>query len=482
VRTGEEVNPFRHLEHNARENPLGVFIESVGTKLLNSEAVAYVQKIAFELRRLGIAPGALVALDLPTQLGLLFTEALFHEAVISCVLPRRYAQRVEFIVDWVISSRAEEEKVSANFLLVDASFLRQIELNPVGIRPRAYSSPKEICRLVFSSGTTGRPKAVPLTYEMIEFRSQMARAVWMRDAPFMSLLDASTVSGFFTFYASVVGGKPYLAPGTMAENITLLRRNSIKSIKTSPTQVAELVRQLDATDDRLPSIRAAQIAGSVLPPVLARRLRARTSCEIFNMYGSTEVGTVSARYTDSDDPFDAGFSTADSTIEIVDDSDQPVPAGEPGRVRCKRPLMSERYFHDPEASTASFKDGWFYPGDFGIIQPDGSLHLRGRQSEFINAGGVKLDPVQLDLFAVSLPQVMDACGFGYLDSSGLQQVGLALVTPPDADGKAIAAAIHKTFGQASPRIIVRVEEIPRNAMGKPLRSVFGERYAAPQTP
>jgi acyl-coenzyme A synthetase/AMP-(fatty) acid ligase len=297
----------------------------------------------------------------------------------------------------------------------------------------------------------------------------------------MSLLDASTVSGFFTFYASVAEGRPYLAPGTMAENITLLKRNSIKSIKTSPTQVAELVRQLDATDDRLPSIRAAQIAGSVLPPTLARRLRARTSCEIFNMYGSTEIGTVSARYTDSDDPFDAGLPTLDSIIEIVDETDQPVPVGELGRVRCKRPLMSEEYFHDPDASAASFKDGWFYPGDYGIIQPDGTLALRGRESEFINAGGVKLDPVQLDLFAVSLPQVTDACGFGFLDTFGLQQVGLALVTPPDADGKAIAAALQNAFGPAAPRIIVRVDEIPRNAMGKPLRTAFGERYAAPQT-
>ena len=477
MQTGEEVNPFRHLEHNARQDPNGVFIESVSTTLLYSEALAYVQKIAFELRRFGIGPGSLVAVDLPTQLGLLFTEALFHEAVISCVLPRQYSQRADFTIDWLISGRPEEHKVSANFLQVDPAFLRQIESNPVGVRSRAYASAQDICRLVFSSGTTGRPKAVPLTYEMIEFRSRMAREVWMRDAPFMSLLDASTVSGFFTFYASVADGRPYLAPATMAENITLLKRHAIKSIKTSPTQVAELVRQLEATDDRLPSIRAAQIAGSVLPVTLARRLRARTSSEIFNMYGSTEVGTVSARYTDSDDPFDAGLPTSGSTLEIVDESDQPVPAGVRGRVRCKRPLMSTGYFHDPDASAASFRDGWFYPGDYGTIQPDGTLTLRGRESEFINAGGVKVDPVQLDLFAVSLPGVTDACAFGYLDSAGLQQVGLALVTRPDVNGNALAAALQQAFGSASPRTIVRVEEIPRNAMGKPLRRAFTELHS-----
>jgi acyl-coenzyme A synthetase/AMP-(fatty) acid ligase len=90
---------------------------------------------------------------------------------------------------------------------------------------------------------------------------------------------------------------------------------------------------------------------------------------------------------------------------------------------------------------------------------------------------VKVDPVQLDLFAVSLPGVTDACAFGYLDSAGLQQVGLALVTRPDVNGNALAAALQQAFGSASPRTIVRVEEIPRNAMGKPLRRAFTELHS-----
>jgi long-chain acyl-CoA synthetase len=479
VQTGAEVNPYEHLEHNAQKNPDGIFLESGPTRLLNSEALTYVRKIAYELRRAGVASGSLVALDLPTGLGLLFTEALFHEALVSCVLPRRYAGRSTYPVDWVISTNATNRDSAPNFLLVDAAFLRQLELNPVGIHPRYYASATEICRLVFTSGTTGKPKAVALSFEMIEFRSQTARSVWMRDERFMSLLDAGTVSGFFTFYASVVAGAPYLAPGTMAENIEVLRTRSIGSIKASPTQVSELVRQLEATNSRLPDLKSAQIAGSVLPPQLARRLRDRTGCDIFNMYGSTEVGTVVARYKDSDDPFDAGYPTAGSSVEIVDDQGVPVPKGVQGRVRCQRPLMAEEYFRDPESSAANFRDGWFYPGDYGILQADGALTLRGRQSEFINAGGVKLDPVELDLFAVTLPMVSDACAFGYRDPSGLQQIGLALVTLENADSAQILAELSRAFGPAAPRFMVRLDEIPRNPMGKPLRAMLGQQYGTP---
>ena len=128
---------------------------------------------------------------------------------------------------------------------------------------------------------------------------------------------------------------------------------------------------------------------------------------------------------------------------------------------------------------SNFKNGWFYPGDYGILQPGGSLTLGGRQSEFINAGGIKLDPVQLDRFAVALPHVLDACGFSYPDSSGMQQIGLAVVTSPHVDGQGIASSLEKAFGPAAPRLLVRVDEIPRNAMGKPLRAEIARHHTAP---
>jgi long-chain acyl-CoA synthetase len=477
VQVDEWLNPYEYLEHNASADPHGVFLESATTSFSNVEAADYVQKIVFELRRAGLIAGEVVALDLPSELALLFTEALFHEGVVSCVLPRRFGQRSDFAVDWLISSDPAKSATGRNFLFVDDVFIRQLESNPVGIRTRAQPAPTDIARLVFSSGTTGRPKAVALTWEMVEFRSKTAREVWMRGTPFMSLLDASTASGFFTFYASVMEGLRYLASGNAERNVELLRRNFVRAIKASPVQIAELVGVLEAQDIRLPELRSALIAGSVLPPELTDRLRARTSAEIFNLYGSTEVGTASARYVDSDDPFDAGLPTSGSTIEVVDERDCPLPPRQSGMVRYKRPLMTTGYLGDDDASKASFRDGWFYPGDFGVLREDGGLTLLGRQSEFINAGGVKLDPVQLDLFAISMDGVLDACTFGYRDESGLQQVGLAVITAPDADGAALADALKDAFGPASPRLLARVDEIPRNEMGKPLRLELAERFA-----
>lgn len=134
--------------------------------------------------------------------------------------------------------------------------------------------------------------------------------------------------------------------------------------------------------------------------------------------------------------------------------------------------MATEYVGNPEATAQSFRQGWFYPGDFGVLSTDSTLTLQGRQSELLNAGGVKIDPTRLDLFAVAQDGVDDACSFAYEDRFGLLHIGLALVAPGALDVKAFIALCAAEFGGAAPQLLSRVESIPRNGMGKPLRAVL----------
>ena len=138
--------------------------------------------------------------------------------------------------------------------------------------------------------------------------------------------------------------------------------------------------------------------------------------------------------------------------------------------------MACEYFKNPEATAKCFKDGWFYPGDRGRLNKNGLLFLTGRQSEIINHGGVKIDPVTIDEHLLAYPGIEDAAAFGFMGKSGFEQVATALVAKEDFDIPALHSGLVKKFG--APVCFVRVKQIPRNQMGKVVRGQLRGRLSA----
>ena len=471
------TSPYLYLEHNADANPKGVFFRSAHQTMTNAEAIVEVKKLAYELRRLGVTAGQIVALDLPDQLSILFMEALFHEAAICTVLPDGFDSDGVLAIDWIFSHRPQAPQGDARVITVDAAFLQLVGQNPYGIRPSEV--PVETLRIVFSSGTTGTPKAIALGHEALQPFDD-ALETWFEGDPFLVLMDLGTPWGFGGFYLSVKGGRPFLCVGgaSQAEITKMAVDNTISSLKGSPAQIAAFVAEAEAEGRTLPHIQTVYVGGTVMPTGVAERMRAvAEGCTIFGMYGATETGIATSRVYETDDPSNAGQVLPGAKVEVVDDSDEVVPVGVPGRVRHQTPGMVQEYLGDPYASAQSFREGWFYPGDLGLIRPDGGLTLTGRESEVLNAGGVKIDPNRLDHFAIGEPAVIDACAFDYARNSGIRGIGIALVTEDDLDVPALNARFAQEFGTAAPSLVARVESIPRNAMGKPMRRTLAERYS-----
>jgi len=470
------LNPFLYLQSNADANPHGVFSRSVDETMTNAEAVVWVKKLAFEFRRLGMRAGDVVALELPDQLAILFTEAAYHEGAITTILPAGYAADGSVPVDWTFSRRPVQPADGERVIPVTPRFLQRVEENPYGISP-TDNSPDTV-RIVFSSGTTGTPNAIPLSRRAMQSFDD-ALETWFQGDPFLVMMDFATPWGFGGFYLSVKGGRPFLCVGgaDAAALIRLADDNSVTSLKGSPAQIAGLVDELETQGRTLPSVETVFVGGTVMPPGVADRTRrAMAGCEIYSMYGSTEATIATSRRYDSDDPSNAGEILPGSTIEIVDDDDQPVPPGTAGRIRHKSPGMIHEYLGNAEASARAFRDGWFYSGDLGFIRPDGGLTLTGRESEVLNAGGVKVDPNRIDHAALRQPQVTDACSFEYETASGLKQIGIAIVAEDGIEVEKFIAALAAEFGPAAPKLVARVDEVPRNAMGKPMRRTLAERY------
>ncbi len=475
--TSEDLlNPFLYLQANADRDPHGVFSQSADQSVTNAEALVSAKKLAFELRRLGVKPGHVVALDLPDQLSILFTEALFHEAALSTVLPDGYVSDGVFQVDWLFTKRSNPTpQHGARVVNVDARFLQQVEENPYGIRPR--NEPIDTLRIVFSSGTTGNARAIPFARNAL-VRFDDVQTGFQGD-PFLVLMNFGTLWGFGGFYHSVMDGRPFLSVGgaTPEAIVSIATQNSVKSLRGSPAQIASFVDVLEDQQRTIPSVEMVFIGGTVMPPRLADRMRrAAEGCRIISMYGSTEAKIATNRLYESDDASDAGQILPNVTLQIVDENDRVLPDGHEGRIRYQGPGMVNEYLGDPEATRRAFRDGWFYPGDLGFIRQDKGLTLTGRDSELLNSGGVKIDPTKLDHFALQNPKVIDACSFEYATGSGIRQIGIALVTHDDIDVQALIADFKAEFRTAAPMLVSRVESIPRNPMGKPLRRTLAEKY------
>ena len=105
------------------------------------------------------------------------------------------------------------------------------------------------------------------------------------------------------------------------------------------------------------------------------------------------------------------------------------------------------------------------------------LTLAGRESEVLNAGGVKTDPNRVDNVALQSPGVLDAASFEYVTASGIHAIGLVVVTDDDIDASALVAELKAQLGTSAPTLVARVESIQRTATGKPMRRALSEKYS-----
>ncbi len=473
----ERPQPFDHLLRQVRTNPQDTAVASASGDFTYRDLFDHSKRIASLLRERGVRPGQVVATDVPAHLQLFFMAALFHEACIGCTYPGPGV--LDDRIDWLLTSLPDSGFRQERTVVVDDKFFAQSATESLAIDANEFESFDVVCRLLFSSGTTGTPHAIPFSVSGLETRTKRAEASWMSAGPAMSIIGPQAITGILTAYSSVASGFPYVAPGVAAETLELLQRKAIRSAVASPVQLAELVDHLRDTGAPKPdSLEIIVSVGSVLPAPLATEVRRLLATEILNLYGSSESGAVTIGVGATREPNDMGEVLGHVVIEVVDAVDQVLPAGEVGRLRWRTPEQANHYVGDASASAASFRDGWFYPGDVGRITAERHILLEGRETEFVNAGGVKLSPVAIDAFLLNSPGIRDAAAFQAESPLGLPQVGVAVVTSVPLDVIGLETAFADRFGGATISAVFEVDEIPHNANGKPSRRELAKQYRA----
>ena len=229
----------------------------------------------------------------------------------------------------------------------------------------------------------------------------------------------------------------------------------------------------------MPPLRALRISGSHLPAALAHKAARRLCANVVTTFGATETGNVcSGRHgAFAAIPFSVGTVLPDMQAEAVDTDHRALPPGSEGMLRIRGPGMTLGYFGDAAATRAAFRDGWFYPGDQGAVTPERVMIVTGRIGEFINSGGVKVNPKLIEDVLLSLPGVVEAAAFGAPDADGLVQIWAAIVSDAPAGDAALRRLCAARLGARAPKFILQMRSLPRNENGKVVKAALAD-YAA----
>jgi acyl-CoA synthetase (AMP-forming)/AMP-acid ligase II len=192
---------------------------------------------------------------------------------------------------------------------------------------------------------------------------------------------------------------------------------------------------------------------------------------LFIIYGSTEASVTAYAHASVADssPNASGYVLPFVEVQIVNAAGQPVAAGEIGEIRIKGEACVSTYLDEPSLNAEIFREGWFYPGDTGLLDKTGLLHVIGRTRYLMNLGGFKISPDSIENALRDFPGVADIAAFAMKDRGGIERPCVFIVATDGFQQKEIADKFHQKFPDLPLLNVFETAEIPRNEMGKILR-------------
>ncbi len=478
------TNPAQTILDWGRSTPDVLAIASAQLTMTYAEFSDAVRRTASKLRRLGVRPGHVVAIRARPEIEAVVTIAALHEGAISLHGSEAVLAAYSDEIDVLIGDPPRSTRFAGQVIAVDAEFMLSLGSVNSAIEPHPLDE-SDPCRVVFSSGTTGSPKGVAFTVASLVGRTASAERNWMPLHPFMCLLGLDTVSGFQTFAWSVLNGATYLVPGDGPTNLELMGQHTVRSIKTSPARLENLIEAAEGAaavttntaessgQSPAPALAEIQVAGSLLAPSLGLRCRAAFGITPTYLYGSTEVGTVTRGIFDLDRPNAVGAVVADAQLQLVDGSGTAVVGeGASGRIRYRSAHTPSAYWRGTSEANASFDDGWFYPGDFGAWGGAGELLISGRADDLVNAGGAKFNLAELDIWMAELDVFSDCASFQFRDAAGAVAIGLAFQSRNPVNPEVVLDRVRGLLPNLEIRALLRIDSIPRNQLGKVSRNAL----------
>lgn len=353
--------------------------------------------------------------------------------------------------------------------------------------------------ILYTSGTTGRPKGVLHTHNTGPLRLRRAFENWSRGSAVAGLDNILLMASPVTHVTGQSGMEIPFCSNT--RTVFMERWNAVEALDLIDAEhvtasvgatpfLHELLSAAEAGGRRLPSLQVFACGGAEVPPALiCKAYEVLEQCRAFRVYGSSEVPLTTLGFAGVGE-MEMAASTdgqiADYEVRILDDEGNRLSVGQEGEICVNGPSMFLGY-GDPEATAASFDaDGFFATGDLGRVTSEGAIVITGRKKDLINRGGEKVSAKEVEDILHRMPAIKEAAVVAMPHARLGETLCAYVIAQPgaglDLDALLAFVAASGVARQKYPEHLVVVEDFPRTASGKirkdRLRADIRERQQA----
>jgi malonyl-CoA/methylmalonyl-CoA synthetase len=486
----------------AGQGNVPAFIGSDGTVLLTFEKLrSHVAAFANALAAFGVKPGDRVTAQLDKSLGavVLYLASLKSGAVLQPLNPAYTASEVEyFIADaapvLVVTSTEKTEATAplvqhyganhANLDGLEAGSFGHMAAKAQCHHVTCPRAPDDLAGLVYTSGTTGRPKGAMLTHANLESNARTLHRLWgfIRGDVLLHALPIFHVHGLYVaLNTSFLNGSSilWLEAFDVAKVVALLPRTTV--FMGVPTFYTRLLADPGFNHLACRSMRVFISGSAPLLPATHAAVFERTGQPILERYGMTETGMIASNPLDGPRlPGTVGFPLPGVEVRVADADGTELPRDEPGVIEVRGPNVCKGYWRRDADRGRDFRpDGYFITGDIGVMDGEGRLMIIGRAKDLVITGGLNVYPREIERALDALAGIEESAVIGVPHPDfGEAVVAVVQACPGVLVEREILEALAKSLARFKlPKRVYVVDELPRNAMGKVQKDELRRRYA-----
>jgi malonyl-CoA/methylmalonyl-CoA synthetase len=346
-----------------------------------------------------------------------------------------------------------------------------------------HADPQTVAHLAYTSGTTGRPKQVPLSHANVlaSIRAAMWSWRWRDDDVLVHALPLQHAHGLTGIHTALIAGSrvvvlPRFEPDALCRTVRDERATVMFAVPT----IHERLLGWDALEPSdLATLRLATSGSAALSPRTSDAMAEVLGHRPLERYGCTETGyVVSNPYEGERRAGAVGFALPGAEVEVVDERGGVVPSGAEGELVTRGPQVFAGYGGVGPEANVFWPGGWFRTGDLARMDGEGVMSITGRLKELIITGGLNVSPREVELALEALAPVAEAAVVGRPSARWGEEVTAFVVLRPGVprDTAALAAQLEAVLAPYKrPKAFHVVDGLPRNHMGKLLRAELVER-------
>ncbi len=340
--------------------------------------------------------------------------------------------------------------------------------------------------IVFTSGTSGAPRAVIHAHRAIRARRMMWDG-WYGLTSEDRVMHAGALNWTYTLGTGLLdpwaAGATALIPKagvTPGQLPLLIRRHQATIFAAAPGVYRQMLKDTGRID--APDLRHGLSAGEKLPAATRHRWTENTGTRIHEAFGMSECSTFLSGAPNRPAPGDTlGFAQPGRCVAILGEDGRPLPRNRPGMLAVHRndPGLMLGYLGHQDEARARISGDWFLTGDTAEMQGDGAIRYHGRADDMMNAGGYRVSPIEVEAALQSHPDITDCAAAELRVKADTTVIAAFCVSPAPLDDAALSAHMSKRLARYKcPRVYIRVDDLIRNPNGKVQRRAMAAAHEA----